>query len=183
MVQRTQVFLVAISFVIIGGVFAQAAQLSPVPRKSPTERTPKLSIVYPKRDLDPVGPKSKVTIDYRNIPLSQYLWLVVETPEGGSWPHGRCDPQNLSDAGPSLIERQGTTGIWDTPHLQEIHFGEREQVISAPQRYIIHLVAVDEQENERLIKLVKEKCPDFNGQATFALRSIVETKRVVSRTH
>ena len=176
----------------------QPAQQSPVPGKGPalvesesnrtartsdlSQRTPKLSIVYPKRDLDPVGPDSKVTIEYRNIPLSQYLWLVVETPEGGSWPHGRCDPQNLSDAGPSLIERQVKTGIWDTPKLQKIHFGGDKELKLLPLRFTIHLVAVDEEENKRLMGVVREKCPHFEGQATYKIRFLVGTKRVVLRT-
>lgn len=173
----------------------QPTQPSAVPTKGPTwaapepkpkkiEPVPKLSILYPKHDNDPVGRTSKVSIEYKNIPLSQYLWLIVETPEGGSWPHGRCVEQNPSETGPSLIERKGTTNVWETSPVQEISFGKVNDPRSKESHYTIHLVAVDQEVNERLMGVVREKCPKFEGQGTFEnIRGFAEAKRIVLRTY
>src|SRR5205823_3174405 len=47
-------------------------------RPEPTARaaraTPKLAILHPEHDLEAVGPATKVSVAYENIPLSQHLW-------------------------------------------------------------------------------------------------------------
>jgi hypothetical protein len=174
----------------------QSKQPSPVLTKGqtpvvsepkPTERepAPQLSILYPKHDNDPVGPTSKVSIEYRNIPLSQHLWLIVETPQGGSWPHGRCVPDSSHEIGISLIERKRMSDSWETSPGQEITFGGLHEAESVHQHFTIHLVAVDQEENERLIGLQQEICKrQFTGQGTFVpARGVSESKRVVFRTY
>ena len=138
---------------------------APKQRSKPYPEPSSISIRYPEKikgSPDPVSveSKSKVGIDYTNIPLSQHLWLIVKTPEGGFWAHGKCNP-----AGPSLIERTKETDRWETPDGLEIYFSVKNP-ITKPQYFTIYAVAVGEEENNRFMDSVRKKCANsFEGVA------------------
>jgi cytochrome c-type biogenesis protein CcmE len=74
---------------------------------------------------------------------------------------------------------------WETASGQEITFGGLHEAESVNKHFTIHFVAVDQEENARLIKLQQEICSrQFAGQGTFVpARGVSEAKRVVFRTY
>jgi hypothetical protein len=158
--------------------------LEPNPKQKGPGRVSKLSILHPEHDNDPVGPTSKVSIEFHNIPPSQYLWLIVETAKAGFWPIGKCVSENPSEIGSSLIERKGKTPYWETGSPgQELHFGGLNDPESKQKHYTIHLVVVEGEENGRLIEEARKQCPPYEGLGTFVpTNAITEAKRVVFRT-
>jgi hypothetical protein len=145
----------------------------------PLITAPKLWITSPPEETLDIPRETSVEVRYENAPLAQYLWLVVDTPKGGSWPWGICTPDNPYIDGSSMITRTRERGVWQNPPGAKVYVGGDGE--EGP-GYAIRFMLVDEDENASLREIVKNQCrTKFIGNGVKSIRPISEVKRTFTR--
>ena len=143
------------------------------PTASPSKKEgPKLYITRPSIDNTKVGQTTAVSIKSDILPPNLYLWLLVHSPEGGDFAWGECPAKNFCR---SLIPHPLTARVWDG--TQEISIGGPGDAQFLPLRFTIRLVAVDQNDNDRLAKTVVNWSPIPSPVES----AIPEDKRTVIR--
>ena len=144
-----------------------------LPTASPPKTAgPRLYITTPGKDDTKVGPTTAVSIKSDTLPPNLYLWLIVHSPEGGDFPWGDCPAKNFCK---SQIPHPLRGRVWDSP--QQIVVGGEGDVKFLPLQYTIRLVAVDQNDNDRLAKAAS----DWSPVPSPVESAIPEDKRTVIR--